>query len=819
MARSRYLAFIISLFLLAACGGGGGLPGNINPTANAGSADIVDEGDMVQLQGIGVDLDGSIASYLWTQTSGPSVTLSDNSITNPTFTAPQVSAQTNLIFNLTVTDDDGATDTDGVIITVNDTNTPPTANAGADDSVDEGLSYQLSGMGTDAEGAVTYSWSQVSGTAVVLSNILIANPSFTAPQVGADEPLVFRLTVSDTDGATATSDVTITVNDLGGNTPPTVNAGPDQSVTEGDTVQLDGSGSDAEGAVTFLWTQEPGTTVTLSNTTIANPTFTAPQVSFQEVLTFTLTVTDGDGASVMESVNITVNDTPIPPTGSYLFYSHDLNAVDPATPTAPAFIESAANILDRGFGFTSSAELLRIGAYNPATNVVTDSHTHALMYANSTDGRLYKVNGLIGGGTTPVQVSNESQADEICLGASGDSSTRGDVANPDNSVYVYALPAPATTCANEDYVWKAVRFGMNSATAPIAAKEPVEELHDLATGAISGWLVHDAGQLQRCDANFASCTNIVAVTDSVNSIIQTSLNRSLLEIDSELYVYDAGADLLSPSRFTIPTNTVITIPASDGTTVYFGNGQDLYSMPADGSAAATVFYNETADVQHRVVLTANKVIYQTGTSGLTTNLKALPKAPGGTPILLANATGSDHIVQLFSNTNYIYYNIQNFNTGGSFAIIPVLAGVVDENGGSKTETANAAWVGGALGTSFDFNQGSDFGWYAETMILAEGFDIPATSGGYATATLRSVNAATAVVGVTLGVMPDGEKVSGLNCFSVGPDILCGSANEINPAPTPPAITFQYDIFYLHATTTDSLRRVTTTPAQSEVLVF
>ena len=58
--------------------------------------------------------------------------------------------------------------------------------------------------------------------------------------------------------------------------PPTANAGPDQTVDEGDLVTLDGSGStDPESeTLTYSWTAPAG--VTLSDPNTANPTFTAP---------------------------------------------------------------------------------------------------------------------------------------------------------------------------------------------------------------------------------------------------------------------------------------------------------------------------------------------------------------------------------------------------------------------------------------------------------------------------------------------------------------------------------------------------------------
>ena len=69
------------------------------------------------LDGTGsTDSDGTITSFAWTQTSGPAVTLTGADTATPSFTAPTGPAS--LTFELTVTDNDGATDTDSVTVTV-----------------------------------------------------------------------------------------------------------------------------------------------------------------------------------------------------------------------------------------------------------------------------------------------------------------------------------------------------------------------------------------------------------------------------------------------------------------------------------------------------------------------------------------------------------------------------------------------------------------------------------------------------------------------------------------------------------------------------
>jgi len=93
---------------------------NQAPVAEAGSSHNVYEEATVTLDGsASSDADGSIASYLWTQTGGTAVALTHAATAQASFTAPIVALGGDaLTFRLTVTDDEGESDTDTVTISV-----------------------------------------------------------------------------------------------------------------------------------------------------------------------------------------------------------------------------------------------------------------------------------------------------------------------------------------------------------------------------------------------------------------------------------------------------------------------------------------------------------------------------------------------------------------------------------------------------------------------------------------------------------------------------------------------------------------------------
>lgn len=95
---------------------------NLPPFAKAGADQTVNESDTVYLNGsLSYDKDGLVTAYQWKQISGPSIKISQSKSTRPKFRAPKINnGQTvSIEIEMTVTDNDGASSSDRVVITVN----------------------------------------------------------------------------------------------------------------------------------------------------------------------------------------------------------------------------------------------------------------------------------------------------------------------------------------------------------------------------------------------------------------------------------------------------------------------------------------------------------------------------------------------------------------------------------------------------------------------------------------------------------------------------------------------------------------------------
>lgn len=179
--------------------------------------------------------------------------------------------------------------------------------------VNEGEKITFEANASDKDGNISdIKWEQTEGITVNIKDSDKLNASITAPATLVSEILKFTITVKDNDGGSIAANLTVTVNHV--NIAPSVEAGTDITVNEGETVELNGVASDTDGAVkSYKWEQLSGMSVTINNSEQSLASFEAPEVADTQTLVFQLLVTDDDDLSNSDEISVTVKGVPPPP--------------------------------------------------------------------------------------------------------------------------------------------------------------------------------------------------------------------------------------------------------------------------------------------------------------------------------------------------------------------------------------------------------------------------------------------------------------------------------------------------------------------------
>lgn len=236
-----------------------------NPVANAGPDKAICFGGSSPINGTGG------TSYIWSPSLGLNNASIANVIANPTITTT---------YNLTVTNANGCTAADHMILTVN---VLPVIDAGEDNIICPGVPTSLL-----ASGASTYQWSPL----VALNNSNIANPTAN-PTITT----TYVVVGTSTSGCTGTDTLVVNVYPAA-----QANAGDDKSICYGKETQLSASGGDL-----YLWSPA----ISLSNPNGQN-TSASPQIT----TVYTVTITDANGCLASDQVVVNVMPLPIVDAGS-----------------------------------------------------------------------------------------------------------------------------------------------------------------------------------------------------------------------------------------------------------------------------------------------------------------------------------------------------------------------------------------------------------------------------------------------------------------------------------------------------------------------
>lgn len=253
---------------------------NLSPNVDAGADIPLCNGSSVTIGGSPTGPSGS--TFSWT----PVGTLNDPTLANPT-----ASPTTTTTYTVLVTDANGCTNTDDIVVSLN---ALPTADAGSDVDICIGGSTVIGGNPTGPIGS-SFSWSPVVG----LSSASVANPTAT-PTITT----TYTVVITDVNGCTDTDDIIVTVNPL-----PSTDAGADVFVCINDTIQIGGTPTGPAGS-TYSWSPS----ATIVDATIANP-----RVFPQANTVYTVTVTDVNGCINTDDVLVSVNPLPLIDAGDSAF--------------------------------------------------------------------------------------------------------------------------------------------------------------------------------------------------------------------------------------------------------------------------------------------------------------------------------------------------------------------------------------------------------------------------------------------------------------------------------------------------------------------
>jgi len=239
--------------------------------ANAGVDKILCPNSTVTIGGTPAASGGTAPySYSWLPTTG----LSNAAVSNPVVT---VSVTTT--YTLTIQDSNDSIRTDVVNVTVDDVKN---FSAGPDKEVCAGATVNVQlGASANYQGTYTFLWSP----AASLNNATLPKPT-ASPTVTT----TYTLTVTSTNCGSFTSTVDVNIHFV------SVDAGPDTTITEGQTITLIGTPTTA---VTMSWYSPTDPNINYSNTS-------SPDVEPNDTTYYYFTITDSYGCSATDYVIVRV---------------------------------------------------------------------------------------------------------------------------------------------------------------------------------------------------------------------------------------------------------------------------------------------------------------------------------------------------------------------------------------------------------------------------------------------------------------------------------------------------------------------------------
>ena len=468
---------------------------------------------------------------------------------------------------------------------------------------------------------------------------------------------------------------------------------------------------------------------------------------------------------------------------------------------------------------------------SPTTHNQTD---YAQIY-KAGDGHLYRVDLVTIGTPVARQVSSESHAtiDDRCS-LNGANTVFGtdvnyvavqsyvDYQNPENSAYFYRVPGPNGTCGTAEDIVYMTKLGMTATDPPIQALMPVAVVHDVTTGALSGFIVNEGTTLSFYDQNFQHRTVMLTATASIGvayGLASSGVNASggLLILDGSIVYVDYAQKSVSSSLFNVPNwdpgRRIVN--SANGNTVYFAvNTSNLtvkpvlptsaiYSMPLDGSATPTALATESGVVgQISVATYGTTPAWSLVPPGGQYTIRTL--APGGQVVTAFTAAANFGTFLVTANDIYYTVSTLTFPVAHTVTFANTQTGVIGMDG--------TVVLAPLINSRFVAQERDSSGSNWLKIIRARNLTPVTltntvngntyTEDGISGATLEVLDTATHSITVTLGTLPASTAMQGTG-------VLIGTAGyidgvNVNSTANPTT----RDLIYFDTTQANSLFAVT-----------
>lgn len=568
---------------------------NPNPVSNAGGNQLLCAGGTIQLGGPATV--GYV--YTWTPASG----LNNTTISNPTLTLSNTGSDPDSLIYIVTTTLGGCTTSDTVQVISSPVSI---ANAGTDAAYCSGSSVQI---GSPSQTNYTYSWTPATG----LSSSTVSDPIVTLTNSTAAPVTTTFIVTTNLFGCLDADTIDVTVNPS-----PVSNAGANQLLCAGGTVQL---GGPTTAGYVYTWTPATG----LNNTGISDPTLTLSNTGTDPDTLQYIVSTDLNGCVTSDTVQIISSPVPTAIAGSDTSYCSGVT-VTIGSPSQTNYV----------YSWTPSSGLSNATISDPVvtlTNTTTSPVTTSFILTTNLFGCLDADTVDITIRPNPVSVAGNDAT--LCGGDTlvlGTTSTSG---------YLYTW-TPAT--------------GLNNTTI----SDPVLTVNNTSgSQTISTYIV-------TTELNGCFTSDSVTITINPQPVVSASVNPSAICLGDSATLTASGANTYGWALSTAPGTIVSTSanytvsPAATTTYVLTGTNSSLCSN--DNTVTLTV--NPLPNVQ---ITSASNTICD----GDSLTLTATGAANYTWSVAGGGVIGTGPSIQVFptSNTTYLVNGVSATLCDGSDSIV------------------------------------------------------------------------------------------------------------------------------------------------------